>query len=806
MASVFDPFRKKQKQWLAVLGVLCMGGFIFGGMDCDFGSDGAARADDYAVTIKGEGMTYRQVEGLLQDHAMATQFTNQLRGGSSEVFLPVSREWAVYTQMLAQKGEELGVAISDDAINSFIDDNNFTRMTQSEIKGLASSYRWPMESLFRALRMELMARQTLALYVPTPDSVVASPAQLWEYYQRLHRRANTQILQIDAKNYLSQVGEPTEEDLQKLFTEFKGRLPDPYSPEPGFTQPTRATIDYIEADYQKFLRQAEAEITEADLQKYYDEHKDTEFKFTRFVPEGPPLVAPPAANDPAPGQEKDDAAAGAAADGDQAGNQTDAAAGGDAAKGDTTGSGGDAGAGNSGSGDAGNGTGNGDAGNGGGQDPWPVSAPFDPAQDGGQTGDSQTGGQNGQSTDENKTTAQDATGQDAGTQNAGDSARGDATRQGGDATQPGAAPEGDNRSIQTIAEQFRIPKRLIDGPNPTYDPFWKVRSRILNKLATEKVTERINAAVAKIRELTDAQAAKVSRYQARQEGNDPNSDAEKAALSARIAKVCEEHGLAYHPRAAQQQDVLAFSELEGLKDVSVFTGGNFRALAEAIFTPSIGLYIVIEGDDADSNKIVAWKTEEQKQFEPKTLDEVRTQVVDAWKLRKARDLAKARAEEIVNGVNDGGKAMDTFATEQIPLLKVEPFTWLKENYDPSLITPQMAAQLGINFAPYSLTSIEKLPRVGYDFMETTFKLADGTAGVASNMPQTSYYVVKVNSFDYVTALGGTAEVDAHRAFLLTNPERYVYLYSMDYQAMMGRFIEQMATTSEVLWADPPEQR
>src|SRR5262249_23054606 len=78
---------------------------------------------------------------------------------------------------------------------------------------------------------------------------------------------------------------------------------------PGFAIPRKIDVQYIEANYDKFLTKLESEVTNEEIAKFYDENKDL------FVKADTTLIDDTKAEGPAGGgattEKKDDAAVGA---------------------------------------------------------------------------------------------------------------------------------------------------------------------------------------------------------------------------------------------------------------------------------------------------------------------------------------------------------------------------------------------------------------------------------------------------------------------------------------------------------------
>lgn len=175
---------------------------------------------------------------------------------------------------------------------------------------------------------------------------------------------------------------------------------------------------------------------------------------------------------------------------------------------------------------------------------------------------------------------------------------------------------------------------------------------------------------------------------------------------------------------------------------------------EDLFQP----YQAISRSEADT-RYVFWKIEDHPAFVPEwntlTEDE-RKEVTEAWKLFKARDLAKARAKEISDALTkyfakkpeegaedrDMQKALDKLKLKQqsgdgLNVRFVPSFQWLMPPDPRSGMPPRLGMVVGV-------------PKAGEQFMNAAFneisydpKTEEGGVGVLVNADGTDYYVGKV---------------------------------------------------------------
>ncbi len=86
---------------------------------------------------------------------------------------------------------------------------------------------------------------------------------------------------VPVDSFFIDVKDPTDAEITSFFDKYKDReaLPEYYgttelpSPTPGFKIPRKIDLQFVQAKYDEFLTKAEAKVTDAEIAKYYDEHK-----------------------------------------------------------------------------------------------------------------------------------------------------------------------------------------------------------------------------------------------------------------------------------------------------------------------------------------------------------------------------------------------------------------------------------------------------------------------------------------------------------------------------------------------------
>ncbi len=315
MRNPLSMFRRHQKVLLVVFGVVIVITFTIGGsieyyqsarmptgQDTDVvvtWKHGRFREDDLVMMRNLHNLTVRFLDTLVMQAVEAggvpsapgltrDQMTGQIRDPG--IPRSYAEEDLIQTAVLARRADELGVVVSDQAIVEFLDGLAAGKVPRTEFAGLlrqATGGRLIQLQLFEQLRKELQA-QNLRM-MANSGLFAITPVSAWNYFNRLDRRVETEMLPLPVEDFLGQVSqEPTRAEIQALYEEGKDRIPDPFSPEPGFKRPLRIAFQYLKADFERFLEAEMAKVDDDQVQAYYEENQQ-DFR----VPEEPATFDPP---------------------------------------------------------------------------------------------------------------------------------------------------------------------------------------------------------------------------------------------------------------------------------------------------------------------------------------------------------------------------------------------------------------------------------------------------------------------------------------------------------------------------------
>ncbi len=214
----------------------------------------------------------------------------------------------VESMLLANKAGQSGVVISDKFITEWLERNLAGRLTAQQYESITRQLNASRVQVYDALRTELMALEMGKLLAG--GVFQTTPAQRWEYFQRLRRQATIEALAVNVSDFIGEIATPSDEVIASFYAEFKNAEPVPGSPMPGFKVPQKAKVQYFVAEHDKF---ADAKsVKDEEIKEHYEKNKDNDYLFhqwPRYAPREKPLEPPLAKPDDAPPAEKPDSSA-----------------------------------------------------------------------------------------------------------------------------------------------------------------------------------------------------------------------------------------------------------------------------------------------------------------------------------------------------------------------------------------------------------------------------------------------------------------------------------------------------------------
>jgi hypothetical protein len=728
MASPFRVFRKNQKTLLAIAGVAIIFVFVLGDSLRQYGnrgrsdtSDSGRSPKDIAVKWNGGQLTNAELGQLVVQRRVVNSFLRQVEGigyqaaqdaGGEPQSLRVPRMLGVEqpqegveqdvlrTHLMADAARQAGMAVSDkylfDYLNQlgrgYVSVDMIRQIISSQVGGRGLSVDYVLDALLE----EMLARNYLASYYYALETEL--PEDRWRDWLRLNDRIVVESVAVPAESLLVDVKDPSDAELAAFFNEYKDSEPMPQlemgielpSPNPGFAVPRKIATQYLLADFNQFLAKVEDEVTDAEIEKFYEDNKDPHFIRAESVLSEPGDVTEDKAETPQDSAPSSDAQPAPATNDESAREH---------------------------------------------RNPFRLAAFAEDAPAG-------------------------------------------STAEAPNTDAPSEAPA-DAAPTAELAPPTEKPK--------DFQPLDEVRDQIRRTIAEAKVSERLEQLMTALgHELNESYT---EYFGALLEADEAGKEIPlPPAKLADLTPLAQEHGLVY-------QKTEPASMLQ-LRDTPI--GASVRPdlgnlpFYYSVFSRDVELYQPIATYDLDNNRYLAMKTEDIPGKVP-TLDEVRDQVVRAWKLREAGKLAVKRAEALAKQAQaNGGSLAEAFADDQSLLaIKTDPFAYFTIG-TVSRDTQQVES--------FRLSEPDGIVAAGPEFMEKVFALQDGEVAAAPNHDRSIAYVVRIAEHQNTPA-------ELQQAFLAEDYNWYgiPVMARGHFRAALGVVIDDLFKSADVKWVRDPDQ-
>ncbi|MEZ6127156.1 MAG: hypothetical protein R3C59_00575 [Planctomycetaceae bacterium] len=698
-------------------------------------------------------------------------------------------EDVVLGRLLRAEADRLGIVVDSRMVGDYLKRITSDKLTAEDYVGIRNSLTYDRaalteDTLQEILADEIKARMAYQMLRTRPSTLPPGAEVYWEYYRRLHVRQQIVTTALDVDSFLDQVGEPSDQQVAELFDTYRGKFPNEVEPgSPGFRLPLRATLAYLELDSVS-VEDEIGEISDADVQTYYDNNKETSLIRTPVLPD----PAKPESSDDTDKPDEDPADAPKPED-DSAEKKSDSNS--DEKPADEKPA-----------------------------DDKPEADSPEPAE----------ANQPEATKDAPETDAAEEASQRTDDENCGlsepdekpaDEKPADkkpADEKPADEKPPAEAPPADESSdskAESALPSLTIPDVPAAGSVPQVpdapaiaseikyeyrelDDTLKqeIREEIRRQRVSEKVQEKLKAASSFMNALASQRTRK--RFSLIEEDtalySGENQKQQEALrelreslkpyheeLNQKLKTYAKENGFAY-----VETPMISYQELVEGEDYSIATATEptadpmnaarsatvpltvFRSFTGEEQANDAQLYFVrsarrtdLAGDGSVSH-FVYWATDFSLGHVPEQNEPgIREAVVRQWKRLQARELVKARSEELAGQVRDaiakeGEDKQDMFAaldgitvtgkddSAKLAVRKSNPFTWLKTS---------SASPMSFQQQPASLSPIEfddqiggTLSKVGDEFMKTVFEdMQDEQVAVVPNFDRSKYYVVHVTN-------------------------------------------------------------
>ena len=183
----------------------------------------------------------------------------------------------VFGDLLRRESKRLKITVNDDAVTDFIKmiatyQGRFLqgrKLTTADFRQVRERLHLSDHAIYELLKEELEARLAAEMTIPRNP---VTPQQRWEDFRKVNTKQQIEVATIPVEPFVKGVPAPKDDELTAFFKDHAEKFPG-FKGEPGFRQPLRVKLAYLEADYETI----EATVkppTDAEVAKYYDENKE----------------------------------------------------------------------------------------------------------------------------------------------------------------------------------------------------------------------------------------------------------------------------------------------------------------------------------------------------------------------------------------------------------------------------------------------------------------------------------------------------------------------------------------------------
>jgi hypothetical protein len=182
----------------------------------------------------------------------------------------------VATELLLREADRIGVKVPESAVFEYIrglSGNPAKALSQPQFDEIRARLRVSEDELLSALQTELKAREAAELMYPR---LAVPPEGLWDFYRKLHVLEEADVAVLPVASFVDAEAKPSDQELGVLFDKYRETVPGVTSDgryeegRPGFFQPPRTKLAYLEAVFEDFEKKV-PEITDEEIEKRYEE-------------------------------------------------------------------------------------------------------------------------------------------------------------------------------------------------------------------------------------------------------------------------------------------------------------------------------------------------------------------------------------------------------------------------------------------------------------------------------------------------------------------------------------------------------
>jgi peptidyl-prolyl cis-trans isomerase D len=291
----FEVFRRHQRKLLAIFAILAMFGFVVSDSLPKLLNPSFSGRDQPVATLYGKTVYRSALNAMLEQRTLANMFVADLSpymkrnpfGGTKDRDL-------VDSLILQHEADRLGIPGGSEVGQKYLKRITSDQMSRPLFEALLSrlNNRVSGEQLLADIASQVRLETVRGLLEPP----LVTPYDVFRSYRDENERVAARAVEVPVDRFLAQVPEPSPDEIQAEYENYKDVLPDPASETPGFKAPRRIRVEILSIDGNALARSIKDKLTEAELRTAYENRK-SEYPEPSELPTdlfgGQPELTPP---------------------------------------------------------------------------------------------------------------------------------------------------------------------------------------------------------------------------------------------------------------------------------------------------------------------------------------------------------------------------------------------------------------------------------------------------------------------------------------------------------------------------------
>ncbi len=271
----FEVFRRHRRKMLAVFAILAMFGFVVSDSLPKLLSSNTAPRDRPVVTLDGKmkkTLYQSDLDAMAVQRSNANQFVSLLSPYIPQApFGNLKTRDLVDALILQDEADRLGIPVGPEMGRELIKQITQNTMTSNRFEELLSRFNNRVSG--EQILMDIANQVRLENVRRLLGNPLVTPYDVYRAYRDQNERVSAKLVEIPAEKFLAQVPEPSPQEIQSYFDQYKDVLPSPDRATPGFKVPRQIQVETLSLDGNALARAIKDRLTEAELRTAYENRK-----------------------------------------------------------------------------------------------------------------------------------------------------------------------------------------------------------------------------------------------------------------------------------------------------------------------------------------------------------------------------------------------------------------------------------------------------------------------------------------------------------------------------------------------------